>query len=85
MPESVDRYLRQRAKQTNQSLNQTIISELSERAGVTKDGNEQSLTESLGWFIGSGSDTEVDRILANEGKRQKQLAKQKLRSNQPVT
>jgi hypothetical protein len=81
MPEQVDRYLRQRAKQTGQSLNQTIIAELSERAGVTKDGKQQSLSESLSWFIGSGFDTEADKKLAIEDKNQKQLAKRELRKS----
>lgn len=74
MPESVDRYLRKRAKQTGHSLNQTIIDELSERAGVTKNGKPQTLLESLSWFIGSGMDQATLDALAEEDREQKALA-----------
>ena len=69
VPESVDRYLRKRAKISGQSLNQVIVNELSEKA--PKQG--ETLHESLDWFIGSddGSMREVDEFLAQEDKIQK--------------
>lgn len=78
LPEPVDRYLRRRAKQNGKSLNQTIIDELSEKAGITKDGKKQSLTESLSWFIGSGMDQDVLDALEEEDIIQKQLARREL-------
>lgn len=74
MPEPVDRYLRKRAKQSGHSLNQTIIEELSERAGIVKDGRKQTLVESLDWFIGSGIDQATLDTLAEEDCGQKALA-----------
>jgi hypothetical protein len=82
MPEPVDRYLRRQARRSGKSLNQTIISELSERAGVTKDGKPTSLLESLSWFIGSGMDQDVIDALEEEDKIQKQLAVRELEAFQ---
>ena len=73
MPEPIDRYLRRRAKQSGKSLNQTIIEELSERAGVAKDGKPQSLLESLGWFLGSGMDKETLDALEEMDREDKEL------------
>jgi hypothetical protein len=78
IPEPVDRYLRRRAKQTGRSLNQTIIDELSERAGVTEGGRSTSLLESLDWFIGSGMDQDVLDALEEDDKAQKEIAKREL-------
>ncbi len=78
MPTPVSAYLRKQAKLSGRSINQTIIDELSERAGITKDGKKQTLLESLDWFIGSGSDPEVTKILAEDDKQQKALAARKL-------
>lgn len=74
MPEPVDRYLRRRAKQTGKSLNQTIIDELSERAGVVKDGKPQTLLESLSWFLGSGMDQETLDALEEMDREDKAFA-----------
>lgn len=71
MPAPVDKYLRRRARQTGKSINQIIIDELSERAGVTKNGKKVTLAESLRWFIGSGFDSEVAKILDEEDRLQK--------------
>lgn len=68
IPEPVDRYLRKRAKLSGQSLNQVVIEELSDKAGVGK----QSLTESLDWFIGKGSiDNATIKALEEEDRLQK--------------
>lgn len=82
MPELVDQYLRRRAKQSGRSLNQTIIDELSERAGITENGKPQSLLESLDWFIGSGMDTDVLEALKEEEGVQKRLAQQEFKELQ---
>lgn len=72
IPEPVDRYLRKRAKLSGQSLNQVVINELSEKAGVGK----QSLVESLDWFIGSGSiDKATLEALEEDDKLQKDLTR----------
>lgn len=72
IPEPVDRYLRKRAKLSGQSLNQVVIEELSERAGV----GEASLVESLSWFIGSGSiGDDVLAALEEDDRIQKDLAR----------
>ena len=72
IPEPVDRYLRKRAKLSNQSLNQVIIDELAVRAGVGK----KSLIESLDWFIGSGSiGDDVIEALEEDDKIQKELTR----------
>ena len=74
IPEPVDRYLRNRAKLSGQSLNTVIIEELSERAGTGK----QTLLEALDWFIGSGIDDETLRAIEEEDKIQKELARKEL-------
>lgn len=74
VPAPVDKYLREQAKRRGRSLNQVIIDELSERAGVTKNGKEQTLLESLDWFIGSGIDQETLDVLDEEDREQKALA-----------
>lgn len=72
IPAPVDRYLRKRAKISGQSLNQVVIEELSERAGVGK----KNLLDQLDWFIGSGSiGDDVIRVLEEEDKIQKELAR----------
>ncbi len=74
IPEAVDRYLRKRARLSGQSLNQVVIEELSERAGLTKG----SLRESLDWFIGSGIDDETIQALEEDDKIQKELARKEM-------
>lgn len=81
IPEPVDRYLRRRARQSGKSLNQIIIDELSERAGVSKVGKPQNLLDSLDWFIGGGADSEVERILAEDDREQKKLAAREFGNN----
>ena len=74
VPEPVDRYLRKRAKLSGKSLNQVIIDELTDRSGT----NDQSLAESLDWFIGSGIDDGTLKALEEEDKIQKELARKEL-------
>lgn len=72
IPEPVDRYLRKRARLSNKSLNQVIIDELSERAGIGKE----SLIDSLDWFIGSGGiGDDVIAALEEDDKAQKELTR----------
>lgn len=78
IPAPIDRYLRKRANVSGQSLNQVIIDELSEKAGVGK----ASLIDSLGWFI--GGDTIGDDVLVAldaDDKEQKLLTKQEWKSD----
>ncbi len=82
IPEPVDRYLRKRAQLSGKSLNQVIIDELSDKAGI-KPG--QSLVESLSWFIGSGMDQDVIDALQEEDKIQKQLAARELDAIRKIT
>ena len=75
VPAPIDKYLREQAKKRGRSLNQIVIDELAERAGVTKDGKKQTLLESLDWFIGGKSlDDATLRSLDAEDKEQKALA-----------
>lgn len=74
IPVSVDRYLRKRARLSGQSLNQTIIDELSEN--VPK--SDSSLLDSLSWFIGGGMDDDVLEALAEDDRIQKELAQREL-------
>lgn len=79
LPDPVNRYLRKRAQANGKSLNQTIIDELSERAGVTKNGQKQTVLESLAWFIGSGTMDEATlRALEEDDKDQKAMAAREL-------
>ena len=72
IPEQVDKYLRKRAKLSGQSLNQVVIDELSEKAGVSS----LSLIDSLDWFIGNSSiETETTTALEEEDALQKELVK----------
>lgn len=75
IPTPVDRYLRKRAQISGQSLNQVIIDELSEKAGVAKQG---SVADSLEWFIGSGLETDVLDALAEDDRIQKNLVRKEL-------
>lgn len=75
IPEPVDRYLRKRAKLTGQSLNQVVVDELSEKAGIGK----QSLIESLDWFIGSGIDQATLDALEQEDRLQKKIAEKEFK------
>jgi len=67
LPESVNLYLRKKAKLSNKSLNQVVIDELSENVPNTKN----TLDLSLDWFIGSRIDNETMNALAEEDKEQK--------------
>lgn len=70
VPLPVDRYLRKRAKISGKSLNQVIIDELSEKAGL----NNGSLVDTLDWFIGSGSlDEKTLEALEEDDRQQKEL------------
>jgi hypothetical protein len=69
IPPQVDRYLRKQVRLSGKSLNQVVISELSVRAGVSDD----SVTEALDWFIGSGLDKKTSQALAREDAEQKRL------------
>lgn len=73
IPQSVDAYLRRRARLSGKSLNQVVIEELSEK--VSK--NEDNLTSQLAWFIGSGLDPETEDALGKEDEQQKALIRQK--------
>jgi hypothetical protein len=78
IPEQVDRYLRRRAELTGQSLNQVVVNELAEKAGVQKTG----LVNSLDWFIGGcniGED--VEEVLEEEDLLQKKLTLKQWRKN----
>lgn len=74
IPAPVDRYLRKRSKQSGKSLNQVIIDELSDKVASPN----QSLLESLDWFIGGGMDDDVLEALAEDDRTQKQLAMEEL-------
>jgi hypothetical protein len=70
IPESVDRYLRKRSRISGKSLNQVVIDELSEKAGVLDD----SSADSLDWFYGSNTiDEGTLRTLEEDDKIQKEL------------
>lgn len=72
IPTSVDRYLRKRARISGQSLNQVIINELSDKAGVGKT----DLVDSLDWFIGSATmDQATLSALSDDDTIQKELTK----------
>ncbi len=72
IPQPVDRYLRKRAKISGKSLNQVIIDELSESAGV----NKTSLVDSLDWFFGSNTiGDDVLQALEEDDKIQKELTR----------
>jgi hypothetical protein len=81
VPQPVDRYLRKRAKISGKSLNQVIIDELSEKAGVGK----VNLIDSLDWFIGSGIDQATLDALENEDRIQKQLAEREFKKLDDIT
>ncbi len=68
LPESVNLYLRKKAKLSNKSLNQVVIEELSEKVPNIKD----TLDSSLDWFIGKGIDVETMDALTEEDKLQKE-------------
>lgn len=75
IPAPVNAYLRKKARLTGRSLNQTIIDELSEQAGVRKDGKHPtSILDSFSWFIGSGMDQDVLDALEEDDKAQKRIA-----------
>ncbi len=71
LPESVNLYLRKKAKLSNKSLNQVVIDELSEKVPFIKE----DLKSSLDWFIGSGMDNETITALIEEDKLQKDKLK----------
>ena len=68
LPESVNLYLRKKAKLSNKSLNQIVIEELSEKVPNVKD----TLDSSLDWFIGKGIDNETMDALTEEDRLQKE-------------
>ena len=75
IPSNVDRYLRKKARLSNRSLNQVVIDELSERAGIP----EQDVVSALDWFIGRGGmDKKAIQAIADEDKAQKEHIKKEL-------
>ncbi|MDZ7744525.1 MAG: hypothetical protein U5K77_02065 [Candidatus Saccharibacteria bacterium] len=74
IPSKVDRYLRKRAQLSGKSLNQVVIDELSERAGMPSE----SLADSLDWFIGSGTieDASIQAIEDKDAHQKQTLRKQ---------
>lgn len=72
IPPEIDRYLRRQSEVSGVSLNQTILNELSERAGT----KAQSLADELNWFIGSGIDNETLKALADDDKIQKKFTQE---------
>ncbi len=73
VPEQVDKYLRKRARLSGQSLNQVVLQELSERAGLRSN----DLVDSLGWFIGGGViGKDVMKTFEDDNKAQKELTRQ---------
>ncbi len=81
VPQPVDRYLRKRAKISGKSLNQVIIEELSDKAGIGK----VTLIDSLDWFIGTGIDQATLDALENEDRIQKQLAEREFKKLDDIT
>lgn len=78
IPVPIDRYLRKRANISGQSLNQVIIDELSEKAGVST----ASLVDSLDWLIGGGTvGDDVLAVLDEDDKKQKLLTKKQWKSD----
>jgi hypothetical protein len=72
IPPLVDRYLRKRAKISGKSLNQVVIDELAEKAGVSED----SSADSLDWFYGSNTiDEGTIKALKEDDKIQKELTR----------
>jgi len=69
IPEPVNNYLRKKSDLSGKSLNQTIIDELSEKAGLPTD----DILTSLSWFIGSGIDKETLRAIDEEDAVQKAI------------
>ncbi len=78
IPEPLRSYLDKKSKQAHKSLNQTVIDELSEQAGLTKHGKPQSILDSLDWFIGSGMDQATLDALDEMHADQKKLAGREL-------
>ena len=73
LPESVNLYLRKKAKLSNKSLNQVVIDELSEKVPSIKD----DLEASLDWFIGSGMDNQtINALLAADKLQKEKMAKE---------
>ena len=79
VPKPVDTYLRKQARLSGKSLNQVIIDQLSENAGL----NDVSIKESLDWFIGSGIGGDVVAVLAEEDKIQKSLTQKQWKKDAP--
>ena len=75
IPKEVDSYLREKARLSGKSINQVVVEELSEK--VVKP--DESLFESLDWFIGSGAmDAETLKALEEDDKAQKAMMKREL-------
>ena len=69
IPDPVNRYLRKKSLLSGKSLNQVVIDELSEKVS----NPNSNISESLGWFIGSGIDDETLLALDEEDKLQKAI------------
>jgi hypothetical protein len=76
IPPQVDSYLRKRARLSGKSLNEVVIAELSESAGVGKKG----VLESLDWFIGSDAMDDATQKAIDEATRdQKKIMAREMR------
>jgi len=69
IPQEVDNYLREQARLSGKSINQVVIDELSEKVAKPNE----TLLESLDWFIGSGIDQETLDALEEDDKAQKAM------------
>ncbi len=67
VPEPVNQYLRKKSRLSGKSLNQVIIEELSDKVADPRS----SAKEALGWFIGSGIDTDTLNAQEEEDRIQK--------------
>lgn len=78
IPQPVDRYLRKRAKMSGKSLNQVVLDELSEIAGL----GAKTTKDSLDWFYGSNTiDDAVFKALETEERIQKELFRDRRQTN----
>lgn len=68
IPESVNLYLRKKARLSGKSINQVVIEELSKEV----PNLDKPLSSSLSWFIGSGIDRQTTEALNEEDKIQKE-------------
>lgn len=77
VPLPVSRYLRRRAEMTGKSINQVIIAELEMSARRGRLGDDPGRVAALNELFGTGFDPEAARILDEDEKAQKELARKK--------